>query len=527
MRRGAPEPSADGGKSDVGGRRRGGSDEDADGRARPGAGRGVRFGGVPMGADRARRAAVEELAGRLAAAARAAFAQAREAHPGEAFYCFGLFTGPLCEYVLPTCGSEEGLRAVARVYAGEFGRTAEEHAAELRWSPADSPHHMLGEHHFAAVQEWLDGRAAGGEVDGAEAELRREACFRALAGLDDEGFFGRGDERDRVVVAVLRGDQSDRSLLEGARRLNPAAAAARLAADLDVPEPEGASAALGSPGTYQVTALAFAAEARLLVACGSGGELFAWEADGGREVLAVRHRAAYWRAAVSAGGRVLVLRDGQEAVRAGLPGGERREAGFRDAWDVAVSPDGSVAAAAGMTVRAFAGGRELWRAERPASAVRFSPDGALLAVVADGPERGVAVLDAADGAVVRELVRTGPPVRHRAAWSPDGGLLAVADAEAARLWHRDGRSFGTGRAIAFAPHAGQPADLAFSPDGTVLATAHEDGGVHVWDAGTGRHVRWLRGTQEAMTAVVWLDGARLAAAGRDVDAGPPVRVWTV
>ncbi|MEV5828662.1 DUF4303 domain-containing protein [Spirillospora sp. NPDC052242] len=479
-----------------------------------------------MGADRSRRAAVEELAGRLAGAARAAFAQAREAHPGETFYCYGLFTGPLYEYVLPTCSSEEGLRAVARVYAGEFGRMVGEHAAELRWSPADSPHHMLGEHHFAGVQELLEGRG-GGDADDAEVEARREACFRALARLDDEGFFGRGDERDRVVVTVLQGDQSDRSRLENARRLNPAAAVARLAADLDVPEPEGEFTTLGSMGTYQVTALAFAAQARLLVACGSGGELFAWEADGGREVVAVRHAAAYWRAAVSADGGVLVLRDGREAVRVELPRGKRREAGVGDAWDVAVSPDGTVTAAAGGTVRAFAGGRELWRAERPASAVRFSPDGALLAVVADGREKGVAVLDAADGSVVEEPVRTGPTVRHCAAWSADGGLLAVADHEAVRLWHRDGRTFGTGRVIAFSPNIGQPADLAFSPNGTVLATAHEDGDVHVWEVGTGRHVRRLRGAQEAMNAVVWLDGARLAAAGRDVDAGPPVCVWTI
>ncbi|MFD0903498.1 DUF4303 domain-containing protein [Actinomadura sediminis] len=185
-----------------------------------------------MGADRSRRAAIEELAGRLADAARAAFTQAREAHPGETFYCYGLYTGPLYEYILPTCSSEEGLRAVARVYAGEFGRMAGEYADELRWSAADSPHHLLGEHHFARVEELLESRGGSGAMDGAEVEaeveVRREACFRALARLDDEGFFGRGDERDRVVVTVLQGDQSDESRLENARRLNPAAAVARL-----------------------------------------------------------------------------------------------------------------------------------------------------------------------------------------------------------------------------------------------------------------------------------------------------------
>ncbi|GGV16150.1 hypothetical protein GCM10010182_41150 [Actinomadura cremea] len=482
-----------------------------------------------MGADRARRAATGELAARLADAARAAFTQARDAHPGERFYCYGLFTGALMEYVLPTCSSEQGLRAVARVYAGEFGRTVGEQAGELRWSPADSPHHMLGEHHFGAVAELLESRgdvgAMASAAAAAEAEARLEACFRALARLDDEGFFGRGDDRAQVIVTVLQGDQSDRSRLENARRLNPPAAVERLARDLDVPDPAGTSTTLGSTGTYQVTALAYAAEAGLLVACGSGGEVFAWDTAGGREVLAAEHAANYWAAAISADGRTLVLRDGRGPVRVDLPDGTRRAAGFDDAWDVAVSPDGTVTAAAGGTVRAFEAGRERWRLERPASAARFCADGTLLAIVGDGREKGVAVLDAADGSVVRELVRTGPTVRHRVAWSADGGLLAVADPESVALWRRDGRAFAPGRALAFPATVGAPADLAFSPDGTVLATAHEDGDVHVWEIGTGRHVRRLRGPQESMSAVVWLDGARLAAAGRDVDLGPPVHVF--
>ncbi|OLT14124.1 hypothetical protein BJF79_02820 [Actinomadura sp. CNU-125] len=486
----------------------------------------MRFGGGggPVGTDRGREETIEELAARLVDAARAAFAQARDAHPGETFYCYGLFTGPLLEYILPTCASEEGLRAVARVYTAEFGGMVDAQADGLRWSPADSPHHLLGEHHFGAVEELLDSRAAEDDVED-EAEARLEACFRALARLDREGFFGRGDDRDRVIVTVLQGDQSDRSRLANARRLNPPAAVARLARELIVREPSEGATTFGSMGTYQVTALAFAADAGLLVACGSGGEVFAWDAADGREVLAARHYASYWRAAISADARTLVLRDGGTPVRVSLPGGVCRAADFDDAWDVAVSPDGAVTAAAGETVRAFEAGRERWRLERPASAVRFGADGTLLAIVGDGAAKGVAVLDAADGSVVAELVRTGPAVRHCVAWSADGGLLAVGDPESARLWHRDGRAFAQGRALAFPADTGEPSDLAFSPNGTVLATAHESGDVHVWEVGTGRHVRRLGGPQESMNAVVWLDDARLAAAGRDVDSGPPVHVF--
>ncbi|NVI92468.1 DUF4303 domain-containing protein [Actinomadura sp. BRA 177] len=62
--------------------------------------------------------------------------------------------------------------------------------------------------------------------DGLDAEIdgRFEAAFRALARLDEEGVFGRGAERARVVVNILQGDQGEESVLENARRLNPPAA---------------------------------------------------------------------------------------------------------------------------------------------------------------------------------------------------------------------------------------------------------------------------------------------------------------
>ncbi|TDD92588.1 DUF4303 domain-containing protein [Actinomadura darangshiensis] len=180
----------------------------------------------------------DELATRLADSARVAFTQARRLHPGESFYCYALYTDAFAAYILPTCASEEGLCQIAKRYAEKSGRTVDEHAASLRWGPADSPYHLLGEEHFAGVLGLLESRdlpwqhaddAVDVEVDG-----RFDACFRALAALEQEGFFGHGAERDRVVVNVLQGDQSDESVLENARRLNPPAAVAQLERDLHV-----------------------------------------------------------------------------------------------------------------------------------------------------------------------------------------------------------------------------------------------------------------------------------------------------
>src|SRR5262245_12430649 len=101
----------------------------------------------------------EELAARLATAARAAFTLARQSHPGETFYCYALYTDALAAYILPTCCSEEGL--------GPYER----------WNPPDWPYHLIGEEHFDEV---LDGRDDPWQLpagDGRDAEV--EARFEA------------------------------------------------------------------------------------------------------------------------------------------------------------------------------------------------------------------------------------------------------------------------------------------------------------------------------------------------------------
>ncbi|WUI03031.1 DUF4303 domain-containing protein [Spirillospora sp. NBC_00431] len=473
--------------------------------------------------------------GALAESARAAFGEVRERHPGESFYFFALFTDAFAAYILPTSGSEEGLRRVAEKYVAEFGRTVEEQADGLRWSPVDSPYHMFGEDHFGPVLELLGRRGDPWQRDDdgldAEIDARFEACFQALAMLDEEGFFGRGAERERVLVNVLQGDQSDRSILENARRLNPPGAVARLERDLDIPPSAGEFVTLGSRGAYQINALEYAPGPGLLVACGSGGDLFAWDLHGGSELLAADHPENYWGCALSADGRTLLLNDHKRVMRVDLPSGARHDLRIRDAWAIAISPDGAVVAVAeGDSVRAceVSGGRELWRVERPASALRFSGDGTLLALVGDARAKGVFVLDASDGALRQELQRAPTPVRTAPGlvWGPDDLLFAAVDQETGhiRLWRpHDGFASGP----SFDPVSGEVADLAFSPDGVLLASAHVGGAVNVWDVASARHLERLRGAPESMDAVVFVGDRRVAAAGRDVDSGPPVHIWTV
>jgi uncharacterized protein YjiK len=94
-------------------------------------------------------------------------------------------------------------------------------------------------------------------------------------------------------------------------------------------------------------------------------------------------------------------------------------------------------------------------------------------------------------------------------WRSGGDVgLAGGDQEGSRVetaWHRGG-VYG----------------VAFSPDGTRLATACDDRVVRIWEARTGRLLQTLQGHSGVVTSVAWTaDGERLAAGSSDETA----RVW--
>jgi WD40 repeat protein/DNA-binding SARP family transcriptional activator len=129
----------------------------------------------------------------------------------------------------------------------------------------------------------------------------------------------------------------------------------------------------------------------------------------------------------------------------------------------------------------------------------MSPDGSQLAIpfgyLNPGPD-GVAVVDAGSGERIARLP-AGADVRS-VAFSPDGSLLATGQVDGtAHLWATDdwgpvGTPLDVGRGLVLS--------LAFSPDGQTLATSSDNGTVTLWDIESQRATGVLPGPVDTWVA---------------------------
>ena len=99
------------------------------------------------------------------------------------------------------------------------------------------------------------------------------------------------------------------------------------------------------------------------------------------------------------------------------------------------------------------------------------------------------------------------------AFSPDGSRVATASYDnTARIWDAK-----TGEELAvLRGHESDVVDVAFSPDGSRVATASRDNTARLWDAKTGEGLAVLRGHESDVVAIAFSpNGSRVVTASWD------------
>jgi WD40 repeat protein/predicted Ser/Thr protein kinase len=163
-----------------------------------------------------------------------------------------------------------------------------------------------------------------------------------------------------------------------------------------------------------------------------------------------------------------------------------------------------------------------WSCHSPTvySAVAISPDASLVA--ADANAGAVVVWDVATKKELRRFEgHTGPVCGL--AFSPDGSLLASGGQDKTlRLWNLRNGEGGSIEVRRLEGHSDTIYDLAFSPDGTRLASGSNDTTLRLWDVASGEQVALLAGHADYIFALAFSrDGGMLVSGSGD----HTVRVW--
>ena len=323
----------------------------------------------------------------------------------------------------------------------------------------------------------------------------------------------------------------------------------------------GTEVALLGGHTGGVTSVAFSSDGTLLASGSQDETVKLWAVATHTNIATLRgHTDGVWSVAFSPDGKMLASGAGDPGVRfpadntvklwdmetnaniATLEGHEGRVA------SVAFSPDGQILASGSddETIK-------LWDVEtntniatleghtdRVAS-VAFSPDGKMLASAGGTFDETVKLWDVETNTNIATLEGHADGVAS-VAFSPDGKILAsgVGDAffpeffpessdNRVKLW-----DVASGEPIAsLGGHTGEVWSVAFSPDGTMLASAGGtfDNTVKLWDVDSAEPTATLKGHTDVVSSVTFLfDGTRLAAKSGitillwDVDTGDQITI---
>lgn len=274
--------------------------------------------------------------------------------------------------------------------------------------------------------------------------------------------------------------------------------------------------------TDQMSGVTFTSEGNYLITSSNDGTIKVWSLAPDAEILTVPVHVGTGTVAYNPDGTRLLAGTQSSALVFDAATGRQLLKLTGQAGPIyasAFNPDGSKIATGDATgtvkIWQTSSGKELFtiNAYPGIYAMKFSPDGSQLAVRGDR----LTIHDVATGKELRSFSSNGFP---NVAFNPDGSLLAGATGPGTTtIWH-----FPSGIAALTlnADPRSTVFDVQFSPDGKEIVTANENGTAQVWDVDTGKELLRLTGhDSEVFKSTFTPNGAQVVTASHD----GTVKVW--